>query len=239
MVRVRWLLLGAARTPDLARWRGMLDTEELSRASRFRLATDRDSFIAAHALARAMLSAAAARATDSWIYQPGEFGKPAIAGEQKGLGLHFSISHTRGCAACAIAFHEVGVDVEAADRPIDIGVSRRFLTADEHALVLRAPIPERAAAFFAIWTLKEAFIKATGEGLRRPLTSFSIALNPPRINFHPSAMAPPCTDDPANWELAQFYATARFPLAVAIRCAAERALRLDARAAAPHEIKPS
>jgi 4'-phosphopantetheinyl transferase len=236
-VRVRWLSLEAVRAPDIARWQGMLDAEETARAGKFRFAPDRDSFIAAHALARAMLSEATGIQPADWRYRPGAFGKPAIAGEHAACGLHFNISHTRGAAACAIAFHEVGIDIEAAGRDTDEGVAARFFSAAENALLLAAPDAERKALFFAIWTLKEAFIKATGEGLQRPLASFSFAFDPLRISFHPQRMSQPCKDDPADWQFAQFSAAPHLPLAVAVHRPAQKILRFDARAASPDEIR--
>src|SRR5262249_7559027 len=40
------------------------------------------------------------------------------------------------------------------------------------------PADERQAAWFACWTRKEAFLKATGEVLERPLDSFAVDLSP-------------------------------------------------------------
>jgi 4'-phosphopantetheinyl transferase len=238
IVRVRWLRLDAVGAPDIARWHGMLDAEEMARAARFRFAQDRASFIAAHALARAMLSEATGKQTATWQYRPGTFGKPAIVDEDAG-GLNFNISHTRGGAACAIAYHDVGVDIEAADRQTGEDVAARFFSAEENALLLAAPAAGRKALFFAIWTLKEAFIKATGEGLQRPLESFSFAFDPLRISFHPERMGRLSEDDPASWQFAQFSAAPQLPLAVAIRRPAQKILRLNARAASHDEIMPA
>ena len=121
-VRVRWLPVGASDAAHLTRWRGMLDADELARADRYHFVSDRDTFIAAHALARAMLSDATGLPTAIWRYVTGEFGKPALAADCAGGGLRFNISHTRGFVACAIARDEVGVDVEASSsgEPISI-----------------------------------------------------------------------------------------------------------------------
>ena len=47
------------------------------------------------------------------------------------------------------------------------------------------PRPARAEGFFRLWTLKEAFIKATGKGLSQDLSSFWFRVDPPAICFAP------------------------------------------------------
>ena len=107
-MRVRWLVVEAEDTPHLARWRNMLNPEELARADRYHFAADSNIYTAAHALARFMLSEATGLSTRTWRYVAGEFGKPALAAEFSKWNLYFNISHTRTLAACAIASQEVG-----------------------------------------------------------------------------------------------------------------------------------
>ena len=97
--------------------------------------------------------------------------------------LQFNLSHTRGFVACAISIaNAVGIDVEAVSRNPDIEVADRFFSPREVA-ILRAMPPERQPeTFLRFWTLKEALIKATGEGLSRALDSFSFASFEQRIH---------------------------------------------------------
>jgi 4'-phosphopantetheinyl transferase len=173
--------------------------------------------------------------TATWRYVAGEFGKPALAADCSGSGLHFNIAHTRGLVACAIAHDEVGVDVEASDRMTDCDIADRFFSPEEARLVRSSPPETRAHLFFRFWTLKEAFIKATGEGLTRPLDSFSFAFDPVRIQFHPERQDILRHDDPAAWRFAEIRAARDRPLAVAFRrkCSGPW---LDAREARPEEI---
>jgi 4'-phosphopantetheinyl transferase len=237
-VRVRWLAAQATDTVDLSRWCAMLDADELARADRYRFASDRDTFIAAHALVRAMLSDATGLSTDTWRYVEGRFGKPALADECAGCGLRFNISHTRGFVACTVSRDEVGVDVEASDRRTDFDIADRFFAPEEARLVKAAPPERRACLFFRFWTLKEAFIKATGEGLRRPLDSFSFMFDPLRVEFHPERGDTPRRDDPAAWQFVEWRAAQDRPLALAVRRLRLRPLRLDIRAAQPDEVTP-
>ena len=95
----------------------------------------------------------------------GPHGKPFFFGLP---GFHFSLSHSGEALALAVHGSPVGVDVERLREP-ELRVARRFFTADEQAAMRGG-----GARFYEIWTKKEAYLKYTGEGLSRPLTSFSV-----------------------------------------------------------------
>ncbi len=236
--RVRWLRMAAADLQDLPRWRGMLDAEEKLQADRFAFAADSNAYTAAHALVRAMLSAATGLPTTTWRYARRPFGKPVLAAELCSTGLHFSLSHTRGFVACAIAFDDIGLDVETSSRKTDFGIADQFFAPEEARLVRTTPPEQQARLLFRFWTLKEAFIKATGEGLRRPLNSFSFSLDPLRIAFHPERHPAPFRDDPAAWRFITSEVAESLPLALAAQRPLEQPFRLDMREAQPHEVKP-
>src|SRR5690242_6794243 len=237
-VRVRWLSAEPTDTQCQSCWRGMLAPEELQQADRFQFASDRDAYTAAHALARTMLSEATGQPTSFWQVVKGEFGKPTLIGSGTARCLRFNISHTRGFVACAIAHEDVGVDVEASDRSTDLDIAARFFAPEEVQLLKSVALEHRARIFFRFWTLKEAFIKATGEGLSRPLNSFSFKLDPVQIVFHPERDDVPRREDPAVWQFAEYEAVSNRPIAVAVRRTNLRPLRLDACGSRPEEIAP-
>lgn len=95
-------------------------------------------------------------------------------------GIHFSLSHSGDRVMCAVAQCEVGCDVEeAGEEEADlrrIGYVARCLTESERELALADP-----SLFYRIWTLKESFVKMTGQGLVIPLSSFEVRLDPTSI----------------------------------------------------------
>jgi 4'-phosphopantetheinyl transferase len=238
-VRVRWLSIDGEALAHLPRWRAMLDSDEVARADRFHFAEDRNTFIGAHALARAMLSEVAGLPPGTWRYITGPFGKPAIAPGCGDGGLSFNISHTRGLAACAVTREdEVGLDVEASDRPTALEVASRYFTANEVNAILAAEPEKQRCLFFRFWTLKEAFIKATGEGLSRSLDSFAFSLDPIRVAFHtrPTTVMP--GNDPTDWQFVECNPRPHRQLALALCRPRSRPMRLDARAMRPDEVAP-
>jgi 4'-phosphopantetheinyl transferase len=84
-----------------------------------------------------------------------------------GTGLHASITHSGDVVGLALTgVAPVGLDVERiSDVDVD-GLSATVLHPDE-----RAP---DADEFFTYWTRKEAVVKATGDGLRVPLSEVRV-----------------------------------------------------------------
>lgn len=84
-----------------------------------------------------------------------ESGQPTI---QNG---HISISHTEGYAACAIAREPVGIDVERG-RTFSKAAAKRILSPQEELMSDSTNADELLSR---IWTVKESFLKMTGEGI--------------------------------------------------------------------------
>ncbi len=178
-VLVRWMEVGDVPPATVASWRGWLDPDEIARADRFRFDSDRVTYIGAHALVRSLLASVGPYPAGAWRFVVDQRGKPEIDPALESP-LRCNLAHCRGLVAAAVAYgHDVGVDAERCDRaPFFGNIARRYFTPDEVALVRADAADGGRDAFFRLWTLKEAFIKATGEGLRRSLQSFSFAFDP-------------------------------------------------------------
>ena len=77
---------------------------------------------------------------------------------------HFSISHTKKHAFCALSEAPVGIDGEEADRDINLRLAEKILSPSEKAQFDRAE--DKRAALLKFWVLKEAAAKRSGEGLK-------------------------------------------------------------------------
>jgi len=133
---------------------------------------------AARGTLREVLGRALACAPAEVRFRYAAHGKPQLAGS----ALRFNISHSGALAVIALARFEVGVDVELPRKRRSDAIARRFYAPGEiERLFAQADDPLRADAFFRLWTCKEAFLKATGEGLSRSTRSYEISLHPPRL----------------------------------------------------------
>jgi 4'-phosphopantetheinyl transferase len=106
-------------------------------------------------------------------------GKPSLAGPSINPmvdALQFNMSHSHELALCAVSLgKEVGIDVEyLRPMPEAESLAKRFFAESEYALIQALPIKEQAHAFFRLWTAKEAYLKATGQGLGHPLEQVEI-----------------------------------------------------------------
>jgi 4'-phosphopantetheinyl transferase len=107
-------------------------------------------------------------------------GRPSLALDQNDIRLDLNVSHSHEMALLAFSLGPaVGIDVEYMHPEIDHKqIAERFFSAQEIASLRNLPNSLQPIAFFSCWTRKEAFIKATGEGLSRPLDQFSMSLVP-------------------------------------------------------------
>lgn len=88
--------------------------------------------------------------------------------------LRFSLSHSGALALCALAGGEVGCDIELV-RPRRPGLPRYVLSDREYGWYEARG--SRWEDFYALWTLKEARVKCTGEGIfHRPAREVSVPL---------------------------------------------------------------
>ena len=172
-------MLGESLRAAFAR---IISDTERERAARIRLDSDRITFVAAHALKRLQLSYLTGIAPQQLALRYGPTGKPYVdAGIHE--DLHFSISHTNGFVAAAAAIgYEIGIDVEACNRRADtMKIARRHFLAREIVELRKLRGRARREHFFALWTLKEALLKATGSGLRTPMSAVDARVSPPHV----------------------------------------------------------
>jgi 4'-phosphopantetheinyl transferase len=166
------------RTPEeRERLYETLAEDERERAARFRFEVHRRRFIAARGLLRQALSAYLGIAACDIRFSYGAKGKPAIVGSP----FQFNVSHSEEMAVYAFAREiPLGVDVEHV-RPLDDleAIAQRFFSPGEWSVVEAMRPEERMGAFFRCWTRKEAYIKATGDGLSYPLDKFDVSVNGP------------------------------------------------------------
>ena len=194
---------------DLYRFRAFLDNEECEQAKRFRLEKDQRRFIARRGKLRQLLSQLLDCEPSQVPLSRNSFGKPFV----RKTDLRFNASHSRNIALIAVAHgQEVGCDIEARDARFASQVDFERIFSTSEARELRCLDPsEQVEAFFNCWTRKEAYIKALGCGVSRPLGSFDVSLTPGK----PAELLRGCS----GWSVASFEPVPGFQAAVVVAAA--------------------
>lgn len=148
---------------------GLLNENERARMERMRLGIARHEFVVGRAMLRILAGAATACGPREVTIGVSEHGKPRVE------GVEFSVAHSHGLVALALCREAaVGVDVEWMAREIEaLEIAQStFAPGEVKRIEQAAEGAERARAFFAVWTRKEAMVKAHGQGMTIPLESF-------------------------------------------------------------------
>ena len=155
----------------------MLLSEEQERAARFKFPGPRNQYLISRALLRRALGRYLKIEGHEVRFRTATNGKPELAAASD---LRFNLSHTQGATVFAITRkRHVGVDVERMRKDTNaMELAERFFSRPEVRWLRSQPGSEVIASFFSCWTAKEAYIKAQGEGLSMPLSSFGVVPSP-------------------------------------------------------------
>jgi len=177
----------------------VLSPDESARMRKFHRPHHRRRYGASQGLLRWLLAACLGRTPKSLQFVRHRWGKPCL---RDGGDLNFNISHSRECLLVAVSrYVAIGVDVEAV-HPLHSmeAMARRCFAAPELAYWSGLPRGEKQQAFFRLWTLKEALMKATGRGLGMGVERCVFSLDPLRLLALPAEYGGP--DDWWPYELA-------------------------------------
>lgn len=157
----------------------LLSKEEVLRAGRFYFQKDRRSFIVARGVLRILLGRYLGIRPDLAEFGSEPNGKPILCGAYDFKSLSFNISHSHNLAVFAFSnLRNLGVDVEHVHIMNDFHeIADHYFHPKESEVLQNISPSIKNDAFFDCWTRKEAFIKATGEGMSRSLDSFQVSVD--------------------------------------------------------------
>jgi len=201
-----------------------LSASERNRADRFRFEQHRRRFMAGRGFVRNVLALYLAEDPGCLEFRYGAFGKPALAAGPMGpvANLHFNLAHSEDLALLAVSrAGPLGIDLERI-RVLDDAeeLVARFFCPAEFALFHSLPTHLKCAAFFNLWTRKEAWLKATGEGIGHSLHRVQVSFlpeDPARLVELPTDLG-----NIEDWSLAELVTWPGFTAALALRGGAPR-----------------
>ena len=214
-----------------AEWRDWLNADEHSRLARKLRAADVQRELTSRACLRQLLGHYLDRPPSSIAFALEPDGKPFLAHTSAGERLEFNVSHAGDWALLAFGHGlRVGVDIEPWSELEFDQLVRGFFSPVEKDAWAQLRAEEKRAAFFAAWTRKEAYLKALGTGLAKPLDSFAVRFTP---RDSPAELLW-CADDPRapeRWSMTAFTPAPGYSGALAVETAVTHVVRLTFRVA--------
>lgn len=143
-----------------------LSRDEIDRAKRYRLKTDKDRFLTRHGILRILLGQYLHISPEQVNLSAGKYGKPHLAGDLSNQPIEFSLAFSGSIALFAFCLNQpVGVDIERVDPNFDYqGVMSSYFSDTERRWLQSLPQPHRRSAFYLSWVRKEAYLKGIGVG---------------------------------------------------------------------------
>ena len=149
----------------------LLSDAEVMIGRRFRFESDRNRFVTGRRSIRFLIS--------KYLFvNPQDIDIVAEKGKKPFIGypdtkIRFNISHSGQWVIVALANEELGVDIEQVNPSFDYSILlEEHFSDEERRLIISAEIP--VAAFYFLWTRKEALVKAVGRGLQENLKAVSV-----------------------------------------------------------------
>ncbi|SDP59165.1 4'-phosphopantetheinyl transferase family protein [Desulforhopalus singaporensis] len=160
----------------------VLKGQDLARYKHFKVERKKLEFLFSRLLLRHLLDTYFAGDKADITTTADELGRPYWIYGGRRLDLFFSLSHTRDFICCAVSREEkTGCDIELIrPRGSEQRLAEKVFSAREHQFYLNLAPQGRRLFFYRSWTLKEAYVKAVGQGLRVLLRSLDFThLVPP------------------------------------------------------------
>ncbi len=185
----------------LAAAHALLLPDERDKHRKFVFERHRREYLTTRGLLRAALSRhRPAVSPSSWAFRRNEYGRPEL---EPPCGLRFNLSNHPSLVVCAVrsSHLELGCDIEPLDRGAEVlGIADSVFAPRELAELRALPAALQPDRAIALWTLKEAYIKARSIGLTLPLQEFAFSFpgsGAPEITFTTQI-----SDTPSRWRFA-------------------------------------
>jgi 4'-phosphopantetheinyl transferase len=174
------LNLPSERVYELA---NILSPDERERAERYKFQKHRQRFIVARSTLRKILSNYLNLEAERLEFNYSDRGKPFLAKTCQQDSLQFNLSHSQELAIYAITKDKkIGIDLEyLRPMPDAENIAKRFFSANEYTWISSLAGVAQREAFFRYWTAKEAYLKATGEGIAGSLESVEVDFTDPNV----------------------------------------------------------
>jgi len=185
--------------PHTQKLRDLLSDQEIKRLDRLKIHSKKDEFLSSRGILRIILSLYTGKDPDRIKLGSTSAGKPILPGSP----IEFNVSHSRDMFICGISVKsKIGLDIQEvySISSLDKIVSNYLSPAEYQYLENLQSSDMRQDHFFAIWTAKEAYLKAVGDGIKENFNQVSLIPDSADLRtFHLSL--PESTREEINWKI--------------------------------------
>ncbi len=137
----------------------------------------KNEFIASRLLLRFLLTRYTSYDATCIETIPDRLGRPFWFFNGQPIDYYFSLSHTKKMVCCSLGrYPETGCDIERiTGRKNQQALAKKIMNSEEYQRYLRLSSAEQLEFFFRTWSLKEAYVKALGTGVRFSLSALNLA----------------------------------------------------------------
>lgn len=212
------LWLQPIKSEEIIQPERVLNEKEMIRYHRFQLPAKRAELLSSRLLLYKILHYYLPDKTEYIETVIDDLGRPFWFSQGKKLPLYFSLSHTKELLACAIAcIPDIGCDLEkVAPRKYEKELARKVFGKKEYQhFKLQTDETTARRFFYQSWTLKEAYLKAIGTGLRSSLTQLDFTHKIASTHFTP--IRPHAKENANVWYFHHQFLPQNFSLSLATK----------------------
>lgn len=209
-----WHLATGGEAQEILKYMDFLSDQEKDKSNRFKFEKDRLRYITRHVFLREVLACYLNIAFDQIKFTENNYGKPFVDDSVNLQSLQFNLSKSNNHILLALTrIRLIGCDIERHNENLDYSaIINNYFSTQEINLILANS--KQRMRFFDYWTVKEAYIKARGEGMSLPLDQFTLYIdNNDIVSMHENLMEP---RDVGKWHIRQLKIAAGFSAAIAI-----------------------
>ena len=163
----------------------VLSSQEKKRANRLLFEESKKKFVASRYFLRSVLGRYLGCNPRRVSLGLGKHKKPILLKQPSPEKIFFNLSHSGNKCALVVGKQEaLGIDLEASEkaRRFD-SLSKRYFSANEYESIVKLESREKRERFYQLWTLKEAYAKASGNSLPVSLGKTSFSFDGECISF--------------------------------------------------------
>lgn len=194
-----WIADLDAWKPHTPKLRELLSDQEIKRLDRLKIHSKKEEFLSSRGILRVILSLYTGEDPENVQLGSTSAGRPILPGSP----IQFNVSHSREMFICGIRVKgKIGLDIQEVYSISSLDkIINNFLSPAEYQYLENLPSSDtRQDQFFAIWTAKEAYLKAVGEGIKENFNLVSIIPDSADLRTY-RLVFPDTTSEEANWTI--------------------------------------